>query len=456
MKGIAMNQRFNLFRRGAVFYVEDTTTGKQASLRTKDPAEANTLLHARNESFRQPVLNLQIARTYLAASDPSVSTRTWQVPMDEMTRTKTGSTRERHERAMQDKAFDRIRNLPLLQTDAAHFLKVLQAGTVTTNLYLRRIHNFALDMGWLPWPVMPRKRWPRICFKEKRGITALEHEAILAATTNPERRTYYDLLWHLGGSQSDVAGLRAEDIDWQRQTISYGRMKTHTVATVHFSDTLARLLKTLPATGQLFPRLSQMEEKHRAAEFRRKCNRLKIEGVSLHSYRYAWAERAKIAGYQPQLRRGFQAFAGAGLPPDRRLARAKALCGRIEVRCATRAASQRTRSAHPPLQRLPATKPRDSAEASSAKRVGARVPGASGTGGEAQYLGGDPAEDPCFCSGLADIPGRALPAGPSSRASSRRPGREIAAIPLTSEGCLGVDHGWVPPKQVAEPPSGLP
>ena len=28
-----------------------------------------------------------------------------------------------------------------------------------------------------------------------------------------------------------------------------------------------------------------------------RCKRLKIEGVTLHSYRYAWAERAKACGY---------------------------------------------------------------------------------------------------------------------------------------------------------------
>ena len=27
------------------------------------------------------------------------------------------------------------------------------------------------------------------------------------------------------------------------------------------------------------------------------CKRVKIEGISLHSYRYSWAERAKTAGY---------------------------------------------------------------------------------------------------------------------------------------------------------------
>jgi len=35
----------------------------------------------------------------------------------------------------------------------------------------------------------------------------------------------------------------------------------------------------------------------RANEFRQRCVGLGIQGVTLHSYRYAWAERAKVAGY---------------------------------------------------------------------------------------------------------------------------------------------------------------
>ena len=35
----------------------------------------------------------------------------------------------------------------------------------------------------------------------------------------------------------------------------------------------------------------------RATEFKQRCQQLKIQGVTLHSYRYAWAERAKTAGY---------------------------------------------------------------------------------------------------------------------------------------------------------------
>ncbi|MHB8522984.1 MAG: hypothetical protein ACYDH9_19800 [Limisphaerales bacterium] len=131
-RGIVMKQRFFLFRRAGVFYCEDTTTRKQISLRTKDEAEALTLLHAKNESYRQPVLNRQIARTYLAATDPEAATRTWQMPMDEMTKTKTGSTRVPHERAIMDKAFNLIRNLPILETQSAHFLKVFEAGSIVS------------------------------------------------------------------------------------------------------------------------------------------------------------------------------------------------------------------------------------------------------------------------------------------------------------------------------------
>ena len=34
----------------------------------------------------------------------------------------------------------------------------------------------------------------------------------------------------------------------------------------------------------------------RATEFKSRCRQLGIQGVTLHSYRYAWAERAKVAG----------------------------------------------------------------------------------------------------------------------------------------------------------------
>src|SRR5258708_4249246 len=113
-----MKPQFILFRRAGVFYYEDTETHKQLSLRTKDKIEARTLLHAKNEAFRQPVLNRQMARAYLTASDPQMTKRSWQNVMDEIPKLKKGSTRVRWEVAIKSKAFDLIRNLTVLETRA--------------------------------------------------------------------------------------------------------------------------------------------------------------------------------------------------------------------------------------------------------------------------------------------------------------------------------------------------
>ena len=43
--------------------------------------------------------------------------------------------------------------------------------------------------------------------------------------------------------------------------------------------------------------LSGVRAGDRATEFGQRCRQLGINGVTLHSYRYAWAERAKVAGY---------------------------------------------------------------------------------------------------------------------------------------------------------------
>jgi integrase len=47
----------------------------------------------------------------------------------------------------------------------------------------------------------------------------------------------------------------------------------------------------------LFPYLRTVRAGDRATEFRQRCDGLRISGVSLHSYRYAWAERALKCGY---------------------------------------------------------------------------------------------------------------------------------------------------------------
>jgi integrase len=190
-----------------------------------------------------------------------------------------------------------IRHLPVLETRPENFLRVLETGKVSTNVYLRRIHNFALDMTWLPWPVIVKRQWPKVQFKDKRAITWEEHQAIVARELNPERKAFYKLAWHLGASQSDLAFLEAENVDWDNHVISYKRMKSGTVAIMRFDEDMAEILRDLPGNGPLFPYLRTVRAGDRATEFKQRCAGLGIQGVTLHSYRYAWAERAKAAGY---------------------------------------------------------------------------------------------------------------------------------------------------------------
>ncbi len=289
-----------MFRRGNVYWAQNNETGKQESLQTKDRATAERLLNAKNEAQRQPIINLQIARAYLSASDPLIATRTWGDVMEEMLkskREKRSATQRRYAVAVKDKTLDMIRERPVMETRAEHFLRVLQAGKISTNIHLRRIHNFALGMSWLPVPVLPKGMWPGFHFAEKRAITRTEHEMIIARETNPERRAFYELAWHIGGSQSDIAFLEAKDIDWQKRVISYARMKTGEMAFASFGPGTETILRLLPQNGPLFPYLRTVRAGDRATEFKQRCLGLGIKGISLHSYRYAWAERAKTVGY---------------------------------------------------------------------------------------------------------------------------------------------------------------
>ena len=173
----------------------------------------------------------------------------------------------------------------------------LKAGTVSTNVFLRRLHNFCVDMNWLPWPLIPKRQWPAVRFKDKRAITWEEHQKIIAAEVNPERKALYQLCWHLGASQGDIANLKGEDIDWTDGTVSFTRKKTGVPVLVHLGLEALNLFKDLPVEGALFPYLSRVRAGDRATEFGQRCRQLGIKGVTLHSYRYAWAERAKTVGY---------------------------------------------------------------------------------------------------------------------------------------------------------------
>ena len=297
-----MKNRYRMYIRdkskgGKIWWCENTETGKRESLETTDKNKARELLSVKNQPFQQVEHNLQMARTHLLIGDPKALNRTWQNVMEAIISKKRGPTKIRWERAAKSKSFDPIRKLLVAETRADDFDKVLESGGTSANTYLRRLHNFALGMSWRLSLVIGKISWPKIHYKEQRAITRAEHDAIVGREQNPERKAYYEMLWHIGGSQSDIAKLEAEDFNLTTNTMSFKRMKTGSTSVQALGPSLLELLKPLPKTGKLFPYLSSVRESDRATEFKQRCQLLKIHGITLHSYRYSWAERAAEAGY---------------------------------------------------------------------------------------------------------------------------------------------------------------
>lgn len=296
-----MQSKHRLFQRaGGVFYWQENGTTKQRSLRTKDRKEAERLLQAMNEAHKQPTLNLALGRAYLSAHDAKMCTRTWQAVMDEMAKHGKPSTQVRCARALRSHAYDSIRNKPLVETSAEEFLAICHGHGNSVGHYLRRLHNLALNLGRLAWPVLHKAAWPKIHSESKRAITAEEHAAIVANEQNAERRAYYEFLYETGAAQTDAANMTAEQIDWRVGVLSYRRQKLGNFsepARLTIGKKLREILLTLPEKGDLFPTIKRSGANARATEFRRRCRIAGVSGVSLHSYRHSWAQRAKVCGY---------------------------------------------------------------------------------------------------------------------------------------------------------------
>ncbi len=298
-----MLERYRLYRRnGDHYYIKDKTTGRAESLGTTDRVAAKQLLTAKNQAAAQPQLNRSMAKAYLLAKSPDLVTRTWADVMEHYVKSGVESTRDRKERAFRSRPFAMLRTMPLLDTESIHLLTVLehkQAGN-STHHYLRRIHNYALHLGWLLTPVMAEAAWPPLRKKSFTAITADEHQKIIDREQNVERKLFYELLWETGGSQSDIANLSWNNVDRENGVIFFQRKKLvnrgEGSSCLHIGPRISAILDQLPQFGYFFPKIRLEEPKHRAAEFKRRCRTLKIGGRVLHSYRYAWAQRARTAG----------------------------------------------------------------------------------------------------------------------------------------------------------------
>lgn len=292
-----MKNKFWLFKRNGVFYLQDARTLQKESLHTCNKQEAQRLRAARNKAARTSILGMAFAKAYLSAHDPFVAKRTWQDVMDRFCARGKPQTQAHRKRVVAHRYFNHIRAKRLLETAPDDFLSILDVCGAMVHTYLHCLHSLALGLSWLPWPVLPDKLWPILRPKPKRAVTSAEHQQIISTESNPERRRYYELLWEIGASQSDAASLCAENIEWKSLLLSYQRKKTGVWSYIRIGPRLEGMLRQLPGKGMLFPALGRISANARAAEFGRHCRVLGIKGISLHSYRYAWAERAKSAGY---------------------------------------------------------------------------------------------------------------------------------------------------------------
>lgn len=298
-----MEHRYRLYRRGnGYYYSEDCQTGKQKSLRTRDEQAARRIVAARNEATHQPAVSLTLARAYLEAKSPELLSRTWEDVMREMEASYEGPTRERWQTFMRSRPVQSLRALPLLRTESSHFLDVLKhpAAGNSTHKWLRVLHKRALDLGWLLVPVLTKCAWPRITSRQGEAITPAQHRSLVATETDAEFRLYLEMLWETGGAQSDIAGLHRDNVNLAQARLTFGRRKLRNknkgAVAIVIGRKLFALLEKLPAHGLLFPSLAQQPASVRASRFRKCCNRLGFHHITLHSYRYAWARRAKAAG----------------------------------------------------------------------------------------------------------------------------------------------------------------
>lgn len=302
-----MQLKYRLYRRSnrsnGTFYAQNCDTGARESLGTKIRAEAEKLLQAKNDAHAQPILSRELAKVYLQAQDPRFGKRTWGDVARLIDGAYEGSTKERFQKFLRSAPVQRLMNLRLVETSSGDFLEVFahpKAG-VSANVQLRILHNRALDLEWILRPILSRKAWPKIRYGHRQGITREQHQAVLTATPNKEYRIYFELLWHTGGSQTDIANLRAEDIDWNTRRLFYARQKLKSSgqgnACLVIGEALESVLKQLPSEGPLFPHLRELKESKRSNYFWTKRVKAGLpDGIVLHSYRYGWAERAQTAG----------------------------------------------------------------------------------------------------------------------------------------------------------------
>ena len=145
-----MSDKFRIFQRASgVWYLEDRSTHHQQSLRARVATEAKRILQAKNEAYRMPAVNLQIARAYVVAADPKMAARTWSDVMAMSVEQKQGETQRRWLVATRDEAFRLLKDKPLIETTSEQLLKAMQMrrNTLRNTFAWRLLRRGATGVG---------------------------------------------------------------------------------------------------------------------------------------------------------------------------------------------------------------------------------------------------------------------------------------------------------------------
>lgn len=123
-------------KRSGVYYIQNNSTGEQRSLKTKDEETATRLWECENNARKPAALNLELGKVYLRASDPAITTRNWQVVMDDLSSHGKESSQKRCKSEVQSQAFALLRNKKLVDTNGEDLLLVLKRGGASAHYYL--------------------------------------------------------------------------------------------------------------------------------------------------------------------------------------------------------------------------------------------------------------------------------------------------------------------------------
>jgi len=294
-------KKYYLFKRQGRYYLQNQH-GKQTSLRTKDPREAEKILASLVATNGSPaaVVRKQ-ALMMLRENDPQYFGRSWGQLFDKyIARCELPQQRERLRRSLESPVLQSIRAEQIVGTEADAFIESILRLKRSIRYHVQLAYRYGIKINWVSRDLIADDLWPEVRWKNFRAITQEEHRRLCETVEDPERRNYYELCWHIGASQGDAARLDASNIDWERKLLVFRRAKLKSdkpPARIRIGPALEELLKRLPSHGPLFPKISKEKTNRRSGDFWRRCRRLGFPpGCVLHSYRYAWIQRAAQAG----------------------------------------------------------------------------------------------------------------------------------------------------------------